>query len=334
MAIVLVGSLGAVGVVRGILLPGTVPDVAPLNPVGGILGALMLLGTPAVAGIWLARERSRTAAAAGLLGGGAIWLLTGPLFAMPDVAATLLDILAAGRPPTAAGQAATPALETLVRWAALGLPVAMLLGAGLAWSGAEFSPYNHTARTVSDVRSPTIAAGAGVGAALLLSLYILVGAPGLSVALLPPYECLVVALTTSAAPPSASLLLAPSLFLAVLTAVGLRSARRTPARDTPPTSPIAAGAWSFVALVWAIGLPLALFQTFAAGVWPLLTAAGPSREAAIALDPTTWNAMYDHTLVGLVIGMLAGLTVTTVAAFFAPPGGPGTAGRRAPGTGR
>ena len=64
------------------------------------------------------------------------------------------------------------------------------------------------------------------------------------------------------------------------------------------------------------GLPVALCSSLAAGLLPLL---GSTDGAAPVVDPTVWDAMYDHTMVGLVACMLTGLVVTTVAGAFVSP---------------
>ncbi len=317
MVIALAGSLGVLGIARGLLLPGTIPAVVPLNPVGGVMGALMLLCTPAAMGIWLGRSRAWAAAAAGALGGGAVWLCAGPLLFVPGMSADLLHTLATAAPNTA-GAPPPEALAASLRMLALGLPTAMVVSAALTWSGAEFSARTGTPPLRADPVARALASGIGLSLVATLAAYSALGTPNLPAALAPvpstfPDRGSDVLLSVGV------LFTLPTLLFAV---AGLRALRKLRAhgQEAGPrqglVSPLAAGAWAFVAMLWAGGLPTSLSSTFGAGILPLC--ALPVGNSAPAIDPSVWDAMYDHTMVGLVVCLLTGLVVTTVAGLLVP----------------
>lgn len=315
MVIAMAGSLGMLGLARGLVLPGTMPGLVPLNPVGGVMAALMLLCTPAAMGIWLGRARARPAAIAGALGGGAVWLFTGPLVLMPRLGAQVLDQLTTTLPVSTGMALVGDALTAGLGLLAPGLPAAMLVGAALTWTGAEFSARTASGPLRSDPVARMVAAGAGISLFMGLSAYALLGLPGLGPTFAPA-SWLLAARMLEAGPAASALMLGPP---ALLGAVAWRALRaREQATDDPTTlaSPIAAGAWTFVALLGAGGLPVALCSSLATGLLPLLAS---NDGAAPVVDPAVWDAMYDHTMVGLVACMLTGLVVTTVAGAFVSP---------------
>ena len=302
MVIALVCSLGLLGLARSLMLPGTLQGVASLNPVGGTLGALMLVSAPASVGIWMGHARARSAALAGLVGVGAAWLFAGPLMSVPGATRVMLDAATAAPPDLL--PLVGVALFSCLKHSVLGLPMALLIGGGLAWSGAALSPEAEPVETVPDPHSRSMAALVGVALAGAVAVGFGVGLPN--------------ALTQAvwdavAAMPRASLgpLMAPALLMVGLAVVGWRRLRQPTARAICPVS---VGAWSFVAALWAVGLPIGLTNTLTAGLLPLVE---PTSTPA-TVDPATWNAMYDHTLVGLVVGLLSGLVVTTGATLFSP----------------
>ena len=315
MVIALAGSLGMIGIARGLVLPGTIRGVVPLNPVGGVMAALMLLCTPAAMGIWLGRSQARPAALAGALGGGAVWLCSGPLAVAPGLGAMVLQALpAAELVPTSASSAAE-ALDASLRMLAVGLPAAMLVGAGLTWSGAEFSARPAGALLRPDPVARMVAAGTGLALAAMLAGYIALGTPDLPRELA-PMSAIPTPHARDALVGAGVLLASPPILLVLAGQWALRARGRLPGPHRGLASPLAAGAWTFVALLWAAGLPLALSSTFGAGILPLTKS--PPAGAPATVDAAVWDAMYDHTMVALVVCMLTGLVVTTVTGLFVP----------------
>lgn len=305
MVVALVCSLGLLGLARSLMLPGTLQGVASINPVGGTMGALMLVSAPASVGIWMGHARARSAALAGLLGGGAAWLFAGPLMFVPGATRTMLDAVAAAPPELLplAGVALLSCLEQCV----IGLPMALLIGGGLAWSGAALSPEAEPVETVPDPHSRSMAALVGVALAATVAVGF---GLGLSSTLTGTVWGVLAAM------PGVSLgpLFGPTLLMAGLAVAGWRRRRQPPAGSAVAICPVSVGAWSLVALLWAVGLPAGLANTLTAGLLPIVA----STSLPASVDPATWNAMYDHTLVGLVIGLLSGLLVTTGATLFTP----------------